>query len=188
MEVKSSTCLMKTFNVTITSRNKTSIYYFFLFFNSVILCSLTALITYFQKKVDKKKLTVLTSPHVNKRAQEQFERKLFKKQLLINTTKTFKYLIFLKKLNYNVFSDISIKLKCIINNKDVQQLGLKTFSPNCCKFKQFYSFKVSFFYWKSRRKIYEKNTVFLRLFSLQKTIRLAKFLDLYGECLKSMFE
>lgn len=146
MEVKSNTCLVKTFNVTITSKNKISISNFFLFFNSVVFGSLIALMRYFQKNVEKKKLSVLTSPHVNKSAQEQFECRLFKKQLLINTIKTFRHLIFLKKLNYNIFSDVNIKLKCTINNKDVQQLGLKTFNPNCCKFKKCYSFKVSFFY------------------------------------------
>lgn len=146
MGVKSKNCLVKTFNVTIISKNKTSISNFFLFFNSVVFSSLTALITYFQKNVVKKKLTVLTSPHANKSAQEQFERRFFKKQLIINTIKTFRYLIFLKKLNYNIFSDISIKLKYRIHNKDAQLLGLKTFNPNRCKFKRFYSFKVSFFH------------------------------------------
>jgi ribosomal protein S10 len=137
---------MKTFNVTITSKNKTSISNFFLFFNSVIFDSLIALITYFQKNVGKKKLTVLTSPHANKSAQEQFECRFFKKQLVINTIKTFKYLIFFKKLNYNMFSDIGIKLKCRINNKGAQQLGLKTFNPNRCKFRKFYSFRVELFH------------------------------------------
>jgi ribosomal protein S10 len=137
---------MKTFNVTITSKNKTSMSNFFLFFNTVVFDSLTALIRYFQKNVCKKKLTVLTSPHANKSAQEQFECRFFKKQLIINTIKTFRCLIYFKKLNYNVFSDVSIKLKCRINNKSAQQLGMKTFNPNRCKFKKCYSFKVGFFH------------------------------------------
>lgn len=146
MGVKSKVCLMKMFNVTITSKNKTSISNFFLFFNFIVFGSLTALTTCFQKNVGKKKLTVLTSPHVNKSAQEQFEYRFFKKQLRINTIKTFKYLIFFKKLNYTIFSDISLKLKCRINNNDTQQLGLKAFNPNRCKFKKFHSIKASFFY------------------------------------------
>lgn len=144
MEVNPKFYIMKTFNVTITSRNKNSIYNFFSFCSKTTLSNLNARIRYFQKNVNKKKLTVLKSPHVNKKAQEQFEHRVFKKQFVITGTKTLRYLVFVKKLNYNLFPDISIKLKCLIKNKSVSKLGLKTFDPNFCKSFRFYSFKRSF--------------------------------------------
>jgi ribosomal protein S10 len=97
MEVNIKVYKMKTFNVTITSRNKNSINDFFLFFNGNTVCNLNVIKKYFQKKIEKKKLTILKSPHVNKKAQEQFESRLFKKQFTVQTTKNLKYLIFLKR-------------------------------------------------------------------------------------------
>jgi hypothetical protein len=137
---------MQTFNVTITSRNKSSIYHFFLFFNWTTLFSFNSVIKYSPKSVGKKRLTVLTSPHVNKSAQEQFESRLFKTQFRIQTTKTFRYLTFLKKLNSNLFPDINIKLKYIANNNGTQKFRLKIFNPNFCKFKKCYSFKMNSFH------------------------------------------
>jgi len=136
---------MKTFNVTITSRNKNSIYNFFLFYNKTTLYNLNTRIKYFQKNLKKKRLTLLKSPHVNKKAQEQFEYRFFKKQFAIEVTKNFKYLVFLKKLNYNLFSDVHIRLKHAITNKSIIKLGLKTFDPNYCKLDGSYNFKRSFF-------------------------------------------
>ena len=98
-----------------------------------------------QKNLQKKRLTVLKSPHVNKKAQEQFEYRLFKKQFETEVTKNFKYLVFLKKLNYNLFSDIHIRLKYAIKNKSITKSGLKIFDPNYCKLDTFYNFKKSFF-------------------------------------------
>ena len=140
---------MKTFNVTIVSRNKNSIYNFFSFFNRTSLCNLNARIRYCQKNLHKKRLTVLKSPHVNKKAQEQFEYRLFKKQFRIEVIKTLKYVVFLKKLNYNLFSDIHIKLKRVIKDKSILRSGLKIFDPNYCKLNAIYNFKKSFFTRKS---------------------------------------
>jgi ribosomal protein S10 len=151
MEVNRKIYAMKTFNVTITSRNKNSIYNFFLFFNQTTLCNLNGRIKYFQKSVKKRRLTVLKSPHVNKKAQEQFEYRLFKKQFTIQATKIFRYLVFLKKLNYNLFPDIHMKLKLAIRNKSMIKLGLKTFDPNYGKSHKFYSFKIAFFSQKNLR-------------------------------------
>jgi ribosomal protein S10 len=187
MGVNSKIYAMKTFNVTITSRNKNSIYNFFLFFNKTTLCNLNARIKYLQKSVQKKRLTVLKSPHVNKKAQEQFEYRLFKKQFEIQTTKNFRYLVFLKKLNYHLFPDVHVKLKFATRNRSILKLGLRTFDPNYGKFHKFYSFKMTFFRQKSLRVIRKKTSLFRFLLSL-KGIRLLKLLDLYGECFKGLFE
>ena len=186
MEVNDKIYNMKTFNVTITSRNKNSIYNFFLFFNKTTLCNLSAKIKYFQKNLKKKRLTVLKSPHVNKKAQEQFEYRLFKKQFAIEVTKNFKYLVFLKKLNYNLFSDIHLRLKHAIINKSITKSGLKIFDPNYCKLDISYNFKRSFFTRKILRGMEKKKIIFRLMFRL-KGIRLFKLFDLYGELFKSLF-
>ena len=80
------------FSVTITSRNKNSTNDFFLFFNENTVYKSNVIKKYFQKKIEKKRLTILKSPHVNKKAQEQFESRLFKKQFTIHTTKNLNYL------------------------------------------------------------------------------------------------
>ena len=187
MEVNHKIYTMKTFNVTITSRNKNSIYNFFLFFNRTSSSTLNARVIYCQKNLKKKRLTILKSPHVNKKAQEQFEYRLFKKQFRIEVTKIFKYLIFLKKLNYNLFSDIHIKLKRSVRNKEIIKSSLKIFDPNYCKLNTFYSFKKSFFLRKNLWQIEKKKIAFIFLFRL-KGIRLLKLFDLYGESFKALFE
>ena len=70
----------------------------------------------FSKKKQKKFVTVLKSPHVNKSAQEQFEFRIFSKILLVKTTKPFTFLTFLKKLNKFVFPGIDVKVSLMISN------------------------------------------------------------------------
>lgn len=71
-----------------------------------------------QKTKKKKKLTVLKSPHVNKKAQEQFELHTYKKQIKCFTFKTFLFLVLLKKIKFNLFSEIVIKVSLIKNIKN----------------------------------------------------------------------
>lgn len=56
------------------------------------------------------KFTVLKSPHVNKKAQEQFEFCLYKNQLSIYSYQTLKLLTILKKFKLNYLQ--TLKLKC----------------------------------------------------------------------------
>lgn len=178
---------MKTFNVTITSRNKNSINDFFSFFNKNTTCNLNILKKYFQKNGAKKRLTILQSPHVNKKAQEQFESRLFKKQFTVQTPKNFKYLIFLKKLNYSLFPDVNLKLKFIITSRNLKKLGLKIFNPNHFIIKECYSLTVKNSDLKNLNQLKKKNT-FSKVLLGQKTNRLLKIFDLYGEFLRNMSE
>ena len=178
---------MKTFNVTITSKNKNSISDFLLFFNENKLCNLNVIKKYFQKKMGRGKLTILKSPHVNKKAQEQFESRLFKKQLTIQTTKNLKYLIFLKKLNYDLFPDINIRLKYIINKKDIFKLGLKIFNPNYFKMNKNYNLKDNNFNLQRLNQL-KKKTFLLKFLLVKKANHILKVFDLYGELFKHMFE
>jgi len=66
---------------------------------------------HFQRKKKKRIITILKSPHINKNAQEQFEFKIFCKQLIFYSSKIMKFIIILKKLLANVFPEIKIKVK-----------------------------------------------------------------------------
>ena len=136
-----------------------------------------------------KRLSLLKSPHINKTSQEQFENRVFKKQFIVKTTKDFKYLVFLKKLNSQLFPDVNIKLKCVVSCKSLQKLSLNVFNPNYNKFRVYYCFKVNYFNWKSLWLMFKKKiSVPLKLLLSQKSIRLIKLLDVYGESFKNMFE
>ena len=186
MEVNIIIYKIKMFSVTITSRNKNSTNDFFLFFNENTVYKSNVIKKYFQKKIEKKRLTILKSPHVNKKAQEQFESRLFKKQFTIHTTKNLKYLVFLKKLNSDLFPDINIKLKCIITNKDIKKLGLKVFNPNCFKINKYHHFKIQHLNLKNLNQLLKIKLS--KPLLAKKTMRLLKVFDLYGEFLKHMFE
>lgn len=178
---------MKTFNLTIRSKNKTSINEFFSFFNENKLYSSNVIKKYFQKKMKKKKLTILKSPHVNKKAQEQFEIRLFKKQFKIKTTQNLKYLIFLKRLNSKLFPDIEINLKCITNNKNIKKLGLSIFNPNNFKINKCYNFKTQNLNLKNFNQLKKENNSRSRHFLTTKTSHLLGIFDLYGELFKHVF-
>ena len=68
-----------------------------------------------KKQLNKKVFTILKSPHVNKSAQEQFEIKTYKKRLKLFVPQMLIFLIFLKKLKLNSFTDIKFKLNIISN-------------------------------------------------------------------------
>jgi len=69
---------MNIFKIIITSKNHITIRNFFLFLYKNKINKLNILKSIFQEK-KKKKLTILKSPHVNKTAQEQFEKEFLKK-------------------------------------------------------------------------------------------------------------
>lgn len=170
---------MKTFNLIITSKNKNSINNFIALFNKN---KFDIIQKYSQKKNKKKRLTILKSPHVNKKAQEQFENKILKKQLTIQITKSYKYLIFLKKLNYNLFPDINIKVQY---RKNLKLLPLKIFYPNNFKFNKYINLKS--FNTKNLNQQKENKKSYRTLIA-KKTNLLLKIFDIYGEFLKSTFE
>jgi len=89
---------MKHYKLTIISKNKKSAENCFLFFsNNMNELNVNIVKKYLKKKKKKNLLTILKSPHVNKTAQEQFESKLFSKQLNIYSSRNFKFLLVLKK-------------------------------------------------------------------------------------------
>jgi hypothetical protein len=105
------------FNIVATSKNKKEFNLlilflcYYLFFNSNIIKKISS------KKIKKNKISLLKSPHVNKKSQEQFEIRWLKKNFILKIQKSFKYLVFLKKISCNMFSNLNLKIKQILNNK-----------------------------------------------------------------------
>nr|YP_009115283.1 ribosomal protein S10 [Berkeleya fennica]AJA05804.1 ribosomal protein S10 [Berkeleya fennica] len=86
---------MKSYHLIVQSRNRKSISTFFPFFlSSIQNLNFNIIQKYFEKKRKKKILTILKSPHVNKKAQEQFEFRYYSKQITLHSTQNFKHLIF----------------------------------------------------------------------------------------------
>lgn len=71
------------------------------------------------KNIKKVLFSVLKSPHVNKRAQEQFEFKLYNTKIIFYSLKYLKILLFLKFLSKNFFSDIRFKVSFTLKNKSI---------------------------------------------------------------------
>ena len=120
---------MKTLNIKIESKNQISIKKFLRFFKETSNNSNFKVIQkFFYKKEKKTFVSILKSPHVNKSAQEQFEIRTSSRQIKIQTTQPFKFLIMLKKIKANLFPDINIKLKLITNKKTQNLLKQKIFN------------------------------------------------------------
>lgn len=120
---------MRTFNVTAASKNKNSIRKFVRFFNVTMRrVKLKTKKKFFIKKERKKFMTILTSPHVNKSAQEQFEIRTFSVQLRIETMQSFKFLVLVKRIGNQLFPDTRIKLSLGLNQVKQDSLKKKLFN------------------------------------------------------------
>lgn len=118
---------MITVDLFIKTKNKNSLKKFLYFFKKNVNKNFNTINLYFPKKKNKKVITLLKSPHVNKTAQEQFEIRFFSIQLKIVTTQAFKFLIFLKKIKNFAFADIHLKTKFSCNMKNQFCLKKKIF-------------------------------------------------------------
>jgi hypothetical protein len=98
---------------------------------------------------------------VNKTAQEQFEYRIYSKQMTIYSSQCFQYLVFLKKINAHLFPDVKIKIKFNIDHSIEKQIQI--LNPINSK-KDFFR---------------EKNQGNLKL----KTKKIIKTFDTYGELL-----
>ena len=120
-------------NIYVYSKNYVSLKTFLNFFFKV--CNDKNLKTYFvliqhSKPKVIKKFTVLKSPHVNKKAQEQFEFRLYKNQLSIYSYQHLKLLTILKKIQAKLFADIKIKVQFVFNYKKFEKEKKEKFNPN----------------------------------------------------------
>ena len=116
------------FFIKISSKDKQSLKSFLLFLSTFQNNSL--ILKYFPKQKFKKFVTVLKSPHVNKSAQEQFEFRVYTKNLVINSLQNLKFLYFLKKIQNNIFPFINIKVKMVYNKKTLISNVLDRSNPH----------------------------------------------------------
>lgn len=173
------------YHITIISKNKNSMKDFFIFLNKIFK-NFNIITKYLKKKKNKKILTILKSPHVNKTAQEQFETRLFTNQITVYySQKNLLFLIFLKKIKTYLFPDIKIKIKFTINKLLLEQTKLKAISPD--------NFKLNFFHQQLKNKKlksiknYNNKLYSEKKINLKQTQYLLQILDTYGSLIKIMF-
>lgn len=157
---------MLTYQLTITSKNPKALKIFFLFCfqNKKKIFNLTT--TFYKKKNETKKFTILKSPHVNKTAQTQLEYRLYSAQIRISLQNASKYLILLKKIKTNLFPELKIKTQLLINKQNKFQLQTKLLNPRNTTLNTLNGSK-------SKNK---SKTMFLK-----KTLTYIKLLDCFGE-------
>ena len=180
---------MKTFSIIISSKNKTATNDFILFFIKYLIFSSNNIQNYFKNKTKRKRVTILKSPHVNKKSQEQFETKIFKSHLKVQVQKKLKNGVFLKKLIHNTFSNVSIKLKQVLANRNTLKFNLNIFNTNNFKIgvKIQTKNKTENFKLNKKLNVLKKKTVSKYVIT-KKTTKLFDVLDLYGEFLTLMFK
>ena len=117
--------------IILDSKNLSSLTKFLVLFNNILKTKLSfsRLMKINSIVNNKKRITVLKSPHVNKSAQESFEVKNYKKVIVVFSLQYYMLFMVLKKLQNSIFNDINISI----------QAG----SGNLKNFKFFKFFKVN---------------------------------------------
>lgn len=118
--------------LTIKSKNKNSLKKFLLSIKKIAK-NKTFRLNNFCKIIQKRKksriFSVLKSPHANKKAQEQFKTYIFSKKMRLNTFQIIKYLIILKRMQHELFTDVQFELKFLIKAENNKFLNYE-FGPN----------------------------------------------------------
>ena len=130
-------------------------------------------------KKRKKKVTVLKSPHVNKKAQTQFQTITYGTLIKYSSLEMKKSYILLKKIRNHLFPDIKIKIEQTVFTKPPKTLIKNKFLP-----KKVYYYKNSntkTFLKKQKNHLldFQDNTENKRLL-LKKNLLFLKVLDNYG--------
>ena len=85
----------------------------------------------------KNKFTALKSPHVNKRAQEQFEVRTYKCSLIIYSPQVIFSLASLKLINDQLYRDVQLKIEVVYNINIFSSSIKKQINTNKFKFDDF---------------------------------------------------
>ncbi len=104
--------------LSIYSKNANSLTNFLKFFYKLRKKKFLKLKIYTKQSQKKKKFSffsVLQSPHINKKSQEQFEYYVYSKQLKIQAYQPTKFLFIWKLIKTKLFFDIKIKTKFLMN-------------------------------------------------------------------------
>lgn len=104
------------YQITITAKNPKAVKFLLLFYLQNK--SINLITTFYKKKRQKKIITVLKSPHVNKKAQTQFEYRIFSIKLTLETKNIHPHIILLKKIKSKLFPEIEIKTKITITKQN----------------------------------------------------------------------
>lgn len=83
-----------------------------------------------KQKLNKKKFTVLKSPHVNKTAQEQFEIRNYTSYLEIYSYSNVFLIFLIKQISKKLCKDIKIEIKISFDNLKVLSILKKNLNPN----------------------------------------------------------
>ena len=114
-------------NIKISSKNKNSI----LSLENFITGKARVGISYSSNiTLKKKKFTVLKSPHVNKKAQEQFELRTYEQNIIIHTYQPLLVLTVLKRIKLKLYRDLSLTTCMSYNNKFFLKNLVKIFNSN----------------------------------------------------------
>lgn len=136
---------MSLFNITITSTNQKSLTKFLNLFIKITETTQLGLINRINhQKLKKKIITILKSPHVNKKAQEQFKINYFNCKFNLYFPKELRLALLFKKLQKNLFTDIKIKIKSINSKQTSKNQKQKVMNPLNITFENplFYNFNA----------------------------------------------
>lgn len=121
---------MTLYNITLISNNKKSLNkFFYLFIDNIKLTNFRIINKIIKKNLKKKRVTILKSPHVNKKAQEQFELNYFKYQFNIYLPKDFKLVLLLKSIQKKLLTDIKKKIKIVTSPSIITRKNKKICDP-----------------------------------------------------------
>ena len=85
---------------------------------------------YFSKQNQRKFVTILKSPHVNKTAQEQFEFRYYSKEFMVSSPKPFTFFLIIKKIKNLSFPSVKLEVKGLFNSDKQNDNFLKLADPD----------------------------------------------------------
>ena len=171
---------MKQYCLKIQSKNEKSLKNFLRFFFKHLKTKFNIIEKSTVNQTNRKVVTFLKSPHVNKTAQTQFEMHVFARKILVKGPYLEKSLIFFKKVLNKLFQDISIHLEFLTHGDINNNKNLLLYNLNNIKF-----FKKNFLKRNFKR---SKQKVVLKKFNYRKdslfhVIKLLNTTSVFGEIL-----
>ena len=171
---------MKQYSLKISSKNEKSLKNFLSFFFNHLKTKFNIIQKLVTTHNDKKVITLLKSPHVNKTAQDQFELRVFTKQVLTKSFYSEKNIIFLKKILNKLFQDISINLEFVTNKSINLENKLLIFYPDNFKLSTYKQYKTNL---KRRKQKNKTKTINLGKNSLFNLTKFLNIVSVFGEIL-----
>lgn len=175
---------MKQYCLKIQSKNEKSLKNFLRFFFKHLKTKFNLIEKSTVNQTNRKVVTFLKSPHVNKTAQTQFEMHIFARKILVRGPYLEKSLIFFKKVLSKLFQDISIHLEFLTHENTNNNKNLSLCNPNNIKL-----FKKNFLkrnFKRSKQKIVLKKPNYKKD-SLLHLIKLLNTISVFGEILTISF-